>query len=309
MFLCKQDHVLFGPDYVVNVKTHSLLALPEYAAQAIEEFNLNGTGPLSNVGADMLGKQAVPKTHFQANNPGLPAFERLPQGALSEHTWSDLDAMYPQDWPNVEYLILDAYAGNAHDLLLGSPPNITSYASCFAALVAPFSRGNVTIASNSTLDNPVISPNWLLDPRDQETAVAAFKRARAIFGSDAMKPVIVGDEVYPGTNVTTDEQILDVIMNGAMTVYHAAGTNAMGRPNDPLAVVDPKARVYGVQGVRVVDASAFPILPPGHPQATVCKFSDPWHWPVPGSVVNKLICRSLADMLAEKIADDILNGR
>ena len=47
----------------------------------------------------------------------------------------------------------------------------------------------------------------------------------------------------------------------------------MGRRSDPMAVVDSKARVIGVQGLRVVDASAFPLLPPGHPQATICRFS------------------------------------
>lgn len=45
----------------------------------------------------------------------------------------------------------------------------------------------------------------------------------------------------------------------------------MGVSSDPMAVVDSRARVYGVSGVRVVDASAFPLLPPGHPQSTICK--------------------------------------
>lgn len=45
----------------------------------------------------------------------------------------------------------------------------------------------------------------------------------------------------------------------------------MGRPDDDMAVVDTHARVYGTQGLRVVDASAFPFLPPGHPQATICE--------------------------------------
>jgi len=45
----------------------------------------------------------------------------------------------------------------------------------------------------------------------------------------------------------------------------------MGQDNDPMAVIDSKARVYGVTGLRVVDASAFPILTPGHPEATICK--------------------------------------
>lgn len=50
----------------------------------------------------------------------------------------------------------------------------------------------------------------------------------------------------------------------------------MGRPNDRNAVVDASAKVIGVRGLRVVDASAFPFLPPGHPMATVCESSDPY---------------------------------
>ena len=62
-----------------------------------------------------------------------------------------------------------------------------------------------------------------------------------------------------------------VIKGSLQTVWHAAGTCKMGVESDAMAVVDSHARVYGVQGVRVVDASAFPLLPPGHPQSTICK--------------------------------------
>lgn len=58
----------------------------------------------------------------------------------------------------------------------------------------------------------------------------------------------------------------------------------MGVDSDPMAVVDSRARVYGVKGVRVVDASAFPFLPPGHPQSTVCRFP-----PRDNQVYSKLI--------------------
>jgi choline dehydrogenase len=55
-----------------------------------------------------------------------------------------------------------------------------------------------------------------------------------------------------------------------MTLWHPSGTGIMGRTQD-LAVVDSRGRVYGVNRLRVVDASAFAILPPGHPQSTCCK--------------------------------------
>ena len=86
-----------------------------------------------------------------------------------------------------------------------------------------------------------------------------------------MAPIIIGEEVYPGPNIASDEQILATIQNSALTIFHAAATNKMGRADDPMAVVDSKARVIGVDNLRVVDASAFPFLPPGHPQATVCQ--------------------------------------
>lgn len=116
-----------------------------------------------------------------------------------------------------------------------------------------------------------MSPNYLLDPRDQEVAIAAFKRVRAIYATRAIAPVLVGGESFPGENVTTDAQILEGIRQSALAVYHTAATNAMGNASDPNAVVDSKARVIGVKNLRVVDASAFPFLPPGHPQSTVCK--------------------------------------
>jgi hypothetical protein len=126
--------------------------------------------------------------------------------------------------------------------------------------------------SGSTSDLPTINPNWLDTPADQEVAIAMFKHMRQAFQSDAMAPVVIGDEYNPGTQVQTDAQVLEWIKNNVMTIWHAACTCKIGTPEDKMAVVDSQARVYGVQGLRVVDASAFPFLPPGHPQSTVCKF-------------------------------------
>ncbi|KAI9743723.1 MAG: hypothetical protein M4579_007725 [Chaenotheca gracillima] len=98
-----------------------------------------------------------------------------------------------------------------------------------------------------------------------------------------MKQVEIGSEAFPGEQVQTDAQILALIKESFNTVYHASATCAMGKLSDPQAVVDSHARVIGTSGLRVVDASAFPFLPPGHPMATVYA-------------------------LAEKIADDIRTG-
>jgi choline dehydrogenase len=73
--------------------------------------------------------------------------------------------------------------------------------------------------------------------------------------------------------VQTDAEILEAIRKSVMTIFHAACTCKMGSSDDPMAVVDNKARVFGVSRLRMVDASAFAILPPGHPQSTCCMLS------------------------------------
>lgn len=120
-------------------------------------------------------------------------------------------------------------------------------------------------------DPPVINPNWLDSETDQKVAVAAYKRIRDAFRSKAMASLLTGPEYFPGMEVESDAEILDVIKKTLMTIYHASCTCKMGVRNDSMAVVDHKTRVFGVHALRVVDASAFPILPPGHPQSTVCE--------------------------------------
>lgn len=141
--------------------------------------------------------------------------------------------------------------------------------------VTPLSRGYVNITSNSTRDLPLVNPNQLSNPTDRELAVQAFRRARSFFHTKAMQPILVGPEFMPGANVTSDEGILDYIMKSSYQNWHASCTCRMGKKDDPMAVVDTHAKVIGVHGLRVVDASSFALLPPGHPQSTVCEFYVP----------------------------------
>lgn len=152
------------------------------------------------------------------------------------------------------------------------PQDGRQYATILPTLVAPTSRGNVSIISADTDDLPVIHMNWLTTETDQQVLVAAFKRVRDIFHSEAMAPIIVGEEFFPGKEYQTDREILEVIRDTAMAPWHASGTCKMGTRSDRMAVLDSRARVFGVEKLRVVDASAFPVLPPGHPQSVVCMF-------------------------------------
>ena len=135
-------------------------------------------------------------------------------------------------------------------------------------------------------DQPLINPNWLTEQSDIDIVTAGFKRLRQMFASQPMENVTIGEEFYPGSSVSSDDdsQILQQIKDSFSPMYHACATNKMGTADDPEAVVDPQGRVYGVNNLRVVDISAMPFLVPGpSPQVAVY-------------------------MLSEKIADDIKNG-
>ena len=142
-------------------------------------------------------------------------WEKLPASSrvhLSDNALSDL-SQFPGDWPEVELI---TFAGD----LSGSITAPGQYASFGVALVAPLSRGNVTIASADTMDRPLISPNWLTSTTDREVGVQAFKRARKI----AEESGIAISEVLPGLAVQSDEEILEYIKNTTVPIHHASAT-------------------------------------------------------------------------------------
>lgn len=99
-------------------------------------------------------------------------------------------------------------------------------------------------------------------------------RQREIWSYLTSQGLTNGVEALPGANVTSDADILAYIQKSIIHVYHAAATCKMGARNDSMAVLDSQARVYGTQNLRVVDASSFPFLPPGHPQSTIYALAE-----------------------------------
>jgi choline dehydrogenase len=203
---------------------------------------------------------------------------------LSKTTLDALET-FPDDWPEVEYIAADAYAGNFRHPLAQQPLDGKKYVSILGAMVAPLSRGNITLKSANALAAPAINPNWLSDPADQELAIAWYRRMREVFTTKevASQLVEIGVEKYPGLDKESDEQILAAIRDSAITVWHASSTCRMGKSVlrngvreriDEMDVVDSEAKVFGVDGLRVVDASIFLFLPPGHPQSTIYALAE-----------------------------------
>ena len=135
----------------------------------------------------------------------------------------------------------------------------------------PESRGEVTINSADPKDLPKIIPNYLSTKDDQKIAIESIKVARKIAAANSLKNHIL-DEFVPGSSFITDEQLLEVARNNSQSIYHPVGTCKMG--NDKDSVVDDRLRVYGVTGLRVVDASIMPELISGNTNAPTMMIAE-----------------------------------
>ena len=102
---------------------------------------------------------------------------------------------------------------------------------------------------------PKIAPNYLSEELDRQTMIEGLKITRNIFQQPAFRD-LWDQEMLPGEQFTSDEQIGDQIARHGGTVFHMTGTCRMGA--DKNAVVDPQLRVHGVRGLRVIDASVMP---------------------------------------------------
>jgi choline dehydrogenase-like flavoprotein len=135
---------------------------------------------------------------------------------------------------------------------------------CHVCVLRPKSRGSVSLGGADPFAAPVIDPNFFGDPADLETMVAGFKTTRRLLETPALRALQKKDMFTEG--VRTDDDIRSLLRARVDTVYHPVGTARMG-VNDPMAVVDPKLRVYGLEGLRVVDASVMPTLIGGNTNA------------------------------------------
>ena len=252
------DQVYFGTAFRVDVPTASTgQNSPAANVAAIDAYNQHATGPLTIPAPGVLGWEKLPRP-FRSN--------------LSAATQKALDSTFPADWPEIEYLPVSGVVGYNRDYQTEDPLDGYNYASITTALVAPLSRGNISITSSDMSTPPLINPNWLTDPTDAELAIAAFKRQRQVWTH--LSNITIGAERIPGPTVQSDADILNFIRQSMAPVWHAAATCKMGTANNMMAVIDSSARVYGTKGLRVVDASSFPFLPPGHPQATIYALAE-----------------------------------
>lgn len=137
------------------------------------------------------------------------------------------------------------------------PGFVVSFQSC-----RPTSRGRIEIRSRNPFDRPLIFPNYLSTERDIAEIPAGARLLRKIAATSPLAEIIE-TELEPGVGKTSDSELLQDFRERAGTVYHPVGSCCMG-PDPATSVVDARLRVYGVPGLRVVDASIFPTLTSGN---------------------------------------------
>lgn len=136
----------------------------------------------------------------------------------------------------------------------------------------PYSRGSVKAKSSNIFDSPEANPEFLKNPLDVAILAEGVRFARKLSGAPSirsLKPV----ELVPGANITSDDDLEQFIRSSASTLFHPAGSCKIGSRSEG-GVVDEKLRVYGVKGLRIVDASVIPLLPATHTMTTVYAIAE-----------------------------------
>ena len=137
----------------------------------------------------------------------------------------------------------------------------------------PTSRGTVRLAGDDPALMPLIDPNYLSTPNDQQEIIEGFQLARDVMAQPAFKAFDAG-ETDPMPAGKSRKEIEAFIRQHASSAYHATGTCKMGAEDDETAVVDPEARVRGVSGIRVVDTSIIPNVPSSNPLAVALMIGE-----------------------------------
>ncbi len=174
-----------------------------------------------------------------------------------------------QDRTNIEFhvqpLSLDKF---------GDPLHRFGAITVSACNLQPTSRGTIRLRSADPADKPMIAPNYLSTPEDRRVAADAIRVTRKLMKQPALQPYRP-EEFLPGPSVGDDDASLAKAAGDiGTTIFHPVGTAKMGLPSDPRAVVDERLRVFGLERLRVVDASVMPTITSGNTNTPTIMIAD-----------------------------------
>ena len=157
------------------------------------------------------------------------------------------------------------------DVIVGA--NNPNSVSLIPGLQRPLSRGWVRLASSDPLEKPLVNPNYLAVDHDVRRMKQMIEIGREIFATKTFSKHLTGRELLPGPEYgKSDSETLRFVRERCDSYHHQVGSCKMGQ--DELAVVDPQLRVYGVEGLRVADASIMPTIVTGNIHAGILMIGE-----------------------------------
>lgn len=239
--------------------TSELTSNATFAAEARAQYDASKRGPLASPTGDFL--LFLPLSTYSDTSTSIHAAALSANASLSlpPNTPASVAAGYTKTYASLNAKLL---ANDSAFLEI-----IWADGVMFLGLQHPYSRGSVTAASSSIFDAPVADAGFLRNPLDTVLLREAVRFSRQLVQQPAIA-ALNPFEAVPGGNVTSDAELDRFVKDGASTLWHPAGSCKMGRREEG-GVVDGELRVYGLQGLRVVDASVMPMLPASHTMTTV----------------------------------------
>jgi choline dehydrogenase-like flavoprotein len=231
--------VLDAPGVGENLQDHLQLRLI-YKVQGLRTINEAGLIGKGLMGLDYLLRRRGPLTMAPST---FGMFTR----SSPEHAT-----------PNVEFHIQPLSLDKFGDPLHPFPAFTASICN-----LRPTSRGHVRITSADPRAAPAIQPNYLDTEADMRVAIDSLKLTRRLAATRALSPYRP-EEYLPGTAVETEDDMRAAAGRIGATIFHPVSTAKMGVDGDPMAVLDARLRVRGIEALRVVDASAMPLITSGN---------------------------------------------
>ena len=156
----------------------------------------------------------------------------------------------------------------------GEPLHRFAAVTVSACNLRPSSRGTIRLRSADPADAPRIAPNYLATDEDRRVAADAIRLTRRLMSQPALQ-ALQPREYLPGPQVGDDDAALAKAAGDiGTTIFHPVGTAKMGLPSDPLAVVDERLRVMGLERLRVIDASVMPTITSGNTNTPTIMIAD-----------------------------------
>lgn len=275
-----QDHTLTGGSWETVGPTLDSFRDPAIAGAAFQEYQASQSGPMSNGTWNLAflptGFTDAEKREFSTLLEGFTSDGDKSCGLLKQHQVIRKTIEDPQGVSSSYILVPVSPSPDQSPVEIPPDAANSNFLSIWASVAHPFSRGTVHIRSSDIHDHPTIDPRYFSHPADVEIAVKHLQNLKIVTSTAPLVDQIKPQGMRLPANldqITSNVDAAREHVKTGTTCYHPCGTCSM-MPREDDGVVDNRLRVYGVKGLRVVDASVLPLIPQGNIQTSVYAFAE-----------------------------------